>query len=65
MVYLAELEIKIPIDWHLNLQISIFEKFSNKKMMTFFAKKHDAPPTKNAKMGQKINFPFCDMGLGC
>jgi len=53
MWYLVELLIKFPIDWYLNLQTLIFEKFSKKI--------DDTTLTKNAKMGQKINFPICDM----
>jgi len=50
MRYLVELVIKFPIDWHINLQTLVFEKFLKK-----------IDDTKNAKMGQKINFPICDM----
>jgi len=30
MPYLAELVVKFPIDWHLNLENFIFERFSQK-----------------------------------
>jgi len=30
MPYLAELVVKFPIDWHLNLENLIFEKFLQK-----------------------------------
>jgi len=52
MSYLVEFVIKFPINWHLNIKILFFENFSKKKTMQ--------PLIKNAKFGQKNNFPKSD-----
>jgi len=46
--YLAELVIKFPIDWHFNLKNLIFERFSQKWVMS--------PLIKNAKICGILNF---------
>jgi len=46
MLYLVELVIKFPTDWHLNLQTLIFEKFSKK-----------IDDTKKCENGSKNKFP--------
>jgi len=49
MWYLVELENKFPIDWHLNLQTLIFEKFSKKI--------DDVTPYKKCENSSKNKFP--------
>jgi len=49
MLYFVELVIKFPIDWHLNPQTLIFEKFSKKL--------DDTTPYKKCENGSKNKFP--------